>query len=506
MFRIGLLIFVLLLWKAEGGIYSYNDKQLEMDDYFMARVGMFSPSSSPSNTSPGNGKSFVEVDVSFNRETNSSSTGNIQFLLFRSQYKHLLGIVVDKKQHICCTEDLLILKKCSKVGTVILNETYVGKDYWQTEIMFDAHEESKTFQTKQDIITSGIYYLYFINCRASDTGDVKLNGKVVFMNPFGYLPGELYYYLPFYLSLSLVYLLIGIIWFILSAKYWKQLLKLQNWIAAVIALGMLEMATLYFDNLGYNNSGENYVAAMIVGVIVSTFKRTVSRVLVLVVSMGFGVVKSTLGANRYKILLLAVLYFIFSGVLNIVDLVQRTTVVSLAVLLLLVFPSAILDTTFYWWIFYSLLRTISQLGVRKQTIKLRMYKRFFATLIISGLLSSLVIIVQMFVTVTSDPDNIWQTNWLWTAFWQILYLIILVAIVFLWRPTSNNTRYAYSEMNDMDTEEITLQPLSPIGDMLQRSSSVKLEEQAPSKVVEIPVSFSIDDDDRDEELERSKLQ
>lgn len=54
---------------------------------------------------------------------------------------------------------------------------------------------------------------------------------------------------------------------------------------------MIETATLYFDDLGYNISGENYVAAMMVGVIISTVKRTISRLLVLVVSMGYGVVK-----------------------------------------------------------------------------------------------------------------------------------------------------------------------------------------------------------------------
>ena len=54
---------------------------------------------------------------------------------------------------------------------------------------------------------------------------------------------------------------------------------------------MVESATLYFDDLVYNNTGAPNANAAVFGIIVSTLKRTVSRVLVLVVTMGFGVVK-----------------------------------------------------------------------------------------------------------------------------------------------------------------------------------------------------------------------
>jgi hypothetical protein len=339
-----------------------------------------------------------------------------------------------------------------------------------------------------------------------------MSGAITIMNPYGYLPGELWYQLPFYGVLALSYLVVGFAWLVLSIKHWKQLLTIQNYIAGVIALGMIETATLYFDDLGYNISGENYVGAMIVGVIVSTIKRTISRLLVLVVSMGYGVVKPTLGQERYKIILLGGLYFIFSGILNIMELVQRSPAFSTPVVLFLVFPVAVFDTIFYWWIFLSLLRTIQQLTVRKQTIKLGMYKTFFGTLIVSGIVSSIMIIAQLFVSITTNPDEIWRSLWVWSAFWHVLYFAILVAIVILWRPTSNNTRYAYSEVPEVSEEEITLQPISAITEIVQRKREDNKEaESDASKInqvsLEMPsLSFSIDDDDEKEaEMERSKL-
>ena len=94
-------------------------------------------------------------------------------------------------------------------------------------------------------------------------------------------------------------------------------------------------------------------------------------------------------------MLLGALYFFFSGTLNIIELVSRTKTVTATVVVLLVFPVAMLDTGFYWWIFLSLLKTIQQLTVRRQPIKLQMYKIFFGTLVFSGLVSSVIILVQL---------------------------------------------------------------------------------------------------------------
>jgi len=192
--------------------------------------------------------------------------------------------------------------------------------------------------------------------------------------------------------------------------------------------------------------------------------------------MGYGVVKPTLGAERNRVILLGVLYIAFSGTLNIIELVQRTPVFSTTVVFLVVFPVAVLDTVFYWWIFLSLLRTIQQLTTRKQPIKLEMYKRFFGTLIVSGIISSIIIVIQLFIGVMSDADGMWRSIWVWTAFWHVLYFVILVAIVILWRPTQNNTRYAYQEVTDDVGEEVVLQSLGGLGEPTQRKKEDKSDQ------------------------------
>jgi hypothetical protein len=55
---------------------------------------------------------------------------------------------------------------------------------------------------------------------------------------------------------------------------------------------------------------------------------------------------------------------------------------------------------------------------------------------------------------TYDPDQLWSV-WVWNAFWHTLYFVILIAIAILWRPTENNSRYAYSEMPTEDDVPLT---------------------------------------------------
>jgi len=187
---------------------------------------------------------------------------------------------------------------------------------------------------------------------------------------------------------------------------------------------------------------------LVVVIFISTVKKTVSRVLVLVVSMGIGVVKWTLGATRIKITVLALLYFVSSLILDILEKITTTssTKISKNLISTFVIPVAILDTAFYWWIFLSLIRTIQQVTLRRQVLKLQMYRRFFGVLLASLVFSVVVILYQLF-SVMMGKDS-WRTQWMWEAFWHLLYFIILTAIAFLWRPRQNNTRYGYAEFYD----------------------------------------------------------
>lgn len=47
----------------------------------------------------------------------------------------------------------------------------------------------------------------------------------------------------------------------------------------------------------------------------------------------------------------------------------------------------------------------------------------------------------------------WRNIWIDTAFWHILFSVLLLVIMILWRPTNNNQRYAFTPLLDNPEDE-----------------------------------------------------
>ncbi|EQB77553.1 hypothetical protein CB1_000386008 [Camelus ferus] len=109
--------------------------------------------------------------------------------------------------------------------------------------------------------------------------------------PYEYLTLEEYPLMIFFMVMCIVYVLFGVLWLAWSACYWRDLLRIQFWIGAVIFLGMLEKAVFYaeFQNIRYK--GESVQGALILAELLSAVKRSLARTLVIIVSLGYGIVK-----------------------------------------------------------------------------------------------------------------------------------------------------------------------------------------------------------------------
>jgi len=47
----------------------------------------------------------------------------------------------------------------------------------------------------------------------------------------------------------------------------------------------------------------------------------------------------------------------------------------------------------------------------------------------------------------------WKEIWIDEAYWHVLFAIILLVIMILWRPSNNNQRYAFSPLIDNEDDE-----------------------------------------------------
>ncbi|XP_028610167.1 transmembrane protein 87B isoform X2 [Grammomys surdaster] len=279
----------------------------------------------------------------------------------------------------------------------------------------------------------------------------NLNVSLSMVGPHGYISASDWPLMIFYMVMCIVYILYGVLWLLWSACYWKDILRIQFWIAAVIFLGMLEKAVFYSEYQNINSTGLSTQGLLIFAELISAVKRTLARLLVIIVSLGYGIVKPRLGTVMHRVIGLGLLYLIFAaieGVMRVVGGSKHLAVVLTDIVL------AVIDSIFVWFIFISLAQTMKTLRLRKNTVKFSLYRHFTNTLIFAVLAS---IVFMVWTTKTfriAKCQSDWMELWVDDAFWSFLFSLILIVIMFLWRPSANNQRYAFMPLIDDSDDEV----------------------------------------------------
>ncbi|KAM6932483.1 transmembrane protein 87A isoform 2-T2 [Lycodopsis pacificus] len=282
--------------------------------------------------------------------------------------------------------------------------------------------------------------------------------QISMKGPHDYISAAEWPMMVFYMVMCIVYVLLAVVWLALSACYWRDLLRIQFWIGGVIFLGMLEKAVYYGEFQSIRYDGLSVQGAVVFAEVLSAVKRTLARVLVIIASLGYGIVKPRLGALLHRVVGVGLLYLMFSvieGILRVnADRGDQSSSRLLCDIVL-----AFTDSCVVWWIFVSLAQTMKLLKLRRNVVKLSLYRHFTNTLIFAVIASVIFIIWSTKTFKISKCQSDWRELWIDDAFWRFLFSIILLVIMFLWRPSANNQRYAFSPLFDEESEEEEKEPM-----------------------------------------------
>jgi hypothetical protein len=479
-YGLALLIIISVINTSSAMIVDFKDMKVPIGKFDIRQQTMYSLDHTP----VGHDVPFVDVNLTISAAKNGFAT----LLFYNYETRNAFGQNVVPKTF-CCTKELEAANECSMGQVIVRNQTGVAPPLGRRLVAFGAEPVANVIFRYENVTATSTYYLVVANCEGSGASELLVNGRVSWRNPFGYLPGAsvgMWYY---YGLQALAYLLVSLVYGALMVLYRAQLLRIQYGVLGLLLLGMLQTFCWYLYELKRNRSGmqSSGTGALVMAIFFTVVKGTVTRLVVLVVCMGIGIIKWTLGSLKFPVFGLCGAYFLSSMFYEIVETIKTTShseVNSFANALVL-FGVWICDTVFIWWALVSLIRTMGQLTLRRQTIKLTMYKRFFYIMVGCVAVWVLSLFIHFFVLATNPIEKLWRSNWLWLAFWHFSFFIIVVIVAVLWRPTRNNTRYGYSEVyydeeegederGQMASNEVQLHALgatSPVGETKARASA-----------------------------------
>jgi hypothetical protein len=182
----------------------------------------------------------------------------------------------------------------------------------------------------------------------------------------------------------IVYILFtaGFLYFFI--KYNDSTMKLHSSIVIVLFFATVEATVWYFAYRSLNLNGEPYCCPfpplVVASLVLQIFRQTFARVLLLIVSLGYGIVRPNLQSMEWvSVGVMSVLYFVSAAVAQVAEIVLVNDVHNLDPLAAIPYeiPALFVDAVLLTWIYLSLGSTIRILTEYQQSFKLMMYKRLF---------------------------------------------------------------------------------------------------------------------------------
>eukprot|EP00494_Astrolonche_serrata_P030146 UN30413 len=428
-----LMLFFVLLYILQCSALIHKAQESQQPMIFasyksLTGMAMYAPGEAPSSGPPGNGDSTVTAKLILTRDR-IEEKAEVELLVVPDKDMSGVGTWIENVDYFCCTKDIQGESDGCR-GEEDLNKLIITPQLKQKgftnqnfkSVKFDANEKSKNVNWVHEIKKTGLNIMVVAVCDPH-VGTLTVEGETTWLNPYGHLPGELYGFLPFYGWMCVFYGLAALVWFALNFSYWNELLSIHSYITFVLLMCLLEMATWYGDYWYLNQEGTRHRIPFIFGMMTSVTRRTVSRMLVVAVSLGHGIVKPNLPSHTTRsISILGFVYWIFAFMFEVFIHYHETNQVSPTLRLILTPPVAILDGIFWWWIFVSLHTTVIELTSQKQSSKLSLYRNFSFTLGFALVVAFLFACYQLYYIWSSLYLEQWQYMWVMeVGFWQMLF-------------------------------------------------------------------------------------
>jgi Lung seven transmembrane receptor len=177
------------------------------------------------------------------------------------------------------------------------------------------------------------------------------------------------------------------------------------------------------------------------------------------VTLGYGVVRPSLGSQMDKVLGIGASYFFLSLYYTIMASYpsrnKNTKELGYTLLSIVMFFLAGVDTAFYCWVFLSINNILQGLAARKKANKYLLYRNFRNVLVVSLFTNCVWLLYGSVIKLNTNvgEDRNWRDRWTVDALWEVTYFMVFVAIAILWAPSINLQQEGYFDVSQLEDDE-----------------------------------------------------
>lgn len=369
----------------------------------------------------------------------------------------------------CCTDDAAELGFCdytNHAGRLIINADKFRGQRRFVHVPSDGKFSVHVLPDSLFEVTNytGHYIMAIANC--NDLGrDVEIRGTYTWKSRWGFLPGDIFGVMLSAAILTFVYLILFCL-YACAMHYKNQSIGVQKLILATVFLGFITHLISAIDYILWNMHGKRPSAVMTTATVLYALTRTISRSLVLLVSLGWCVVHHRLEEGKvFGVIFLSVTYAVFSMASDMVNNyainnkqimtygVEGKLYVVMSILGILIF---VINAAFFVWILCALIPAPGlEEAVKKGFVTFRRIFLFYVSCVTCWYLLVSVRSVMLYAPLMGSKNE-WFVS---KGAYEIFYLVLLISIMWLWRPSDNLT--APVLVTELPSVDFTTEPVSP---------------------------------------------
>jgi len=257
--------------------------------------------------------------------------------------------------------------------------------------------------------------------------------------------------IPFYIFMVSLHVLLLLWYRILMQRHSDERIKLEEWIFCTICVAALDLIFHMTYKTVIANSDHDVLWLDAATTLMHGFKHGMSRCLYVMVSLGWGVVRETLAKRTMRCLYVLTIMYIVSvslyDIFRIFGLYEDSEaadhfMVDTSIMVLAC------DIIFFIWIPFGLFRTMAALRLYRQERKLERYVWLWRIFMFAVVVYVGMVILFIFDAISNKSKDIDELTLERSG--EIVYLIVLTCIAYLWRPNPQAKLYSsYQVMESM---------------------------------------------------------